>query len=446
MGPTHREPTVERPRRGLAARLGGSRMARETSWALLAELVRMVTQLAAFLLITNLFDARDYGIYVGALGLLSFAGPFATFGATYLMLRRIAGDGMAPSVALGRAVTTVLTGALVTVPVLALLQSSILPQASVTVLVTIAITEIAFGGIQELAVFVSQATYNLRVSVPIRLAAGCTRLAGLVVLWALDPTPSLNALTLSNLGAALAATGISLWLLRRTGVRVGHLAGPKLRELRDGLPYAVGFGADKLRDYADTVMLLRFDKQVDAGIYGTAGRLVDLTVIPLRSLVHASNARLFQAGRDGARAGRRAALRIACLAAAYAVPAATVMSVFGPTIIKILPTSYADAGQAVRLLALWPVAAAIELFAATALTAINHHRIRVLTNLFCAALNIGLNLLWIPDHGWRGSVSATLISSFTSSAIMWTALVVLGRREARRDAAQSAELRPIARR
>lgn len=413
----------------LARRMRDSRTVRHTSWALVAELVRMVTQLAMFLVVTHLFAAGDYGIYVGTIGLLGFAFPFATLGASYLLLRRVAGEGMEPGRAFGHATTTVIVGGLVTAPLLVLMRPLILPQASLAVLATSAVTELIFVGIQDLAVSMAQATQQLRASVPIRLAAGLSRLVAVLVLWGTASSPTLVQLTVANLVAAAFATGASIALLRCGGVSLSRLPRPRAIDLREGLPFSVGFGADKLRESADSVLLLRLDRPVDAGIYGASSRLVDMAVVPLRSLSHASNALFFQAGRESVRKGRRAAVRVTSIALAYAIPTAALMALLGPTLIGVLPGSYQGAAQAVRVLALWPIAVSIEMFAGTALTAVGHHTTRVGTNLISAALNVALNLLWIPDHGWRGSVAATLTTSFLSGGVMWTALIVLDRRD-----------------
>ena len=446
MGPTRNANSTGRLRAVFARQVRESNMARQTSWALVAELVRMVTQLAMFLIVTHLFTAGDYGVYVGTIGLLAFVFPFATVGASYVLLRRVAGEGMEPGRALGHATTTVILGGLVTAPLLVLLRPWILPQASIAVLATSAATELIFAGVQDLAVFVAQATHQLHVSVPLRLAAGISRLVAVLILWGTVASPTLAQLTLANLLAAAFATGASINLLRRQGISFGRLPRPRTLDLRQGLPFSVGFGADKLRESADSVLLLRLDRPVDAGIYGAASRLVDMAVVPLRSLSHASNARFFEAGRESVRVGRRTAVRVTSVALAYAIPTAVVMALLGPTVINLLPGSYQSAAQAVRVLALWPIAVSIEMFAGTALTAVGHHRTRVVTNLLSAALNVALNLLWIPDHGWRGSVAATLTTSFLSSLVMWASLVVYGRREPRPQPHQRADASPIARR
>lgn len=443
--------TDARPARRILTRLGSSRMARETSWAFVAELVRMFTQLAIFLVITHIYSARDYGIYVGTLGLMAFAFQFATFGASHVLLRRVAGGGTDPGRAMSRGTSTVILGGLITVPLLLVLRPWILPQTSIAVLATLAVTELVLAGVQDLAVFVAQATHNIRASVPIRLAVGLTRLAAVLVLWGTVSSPTLVQLTTVSLVASVIATAISLLVLPRNGIHMGRPRRPSGGDLREGIPFSIGFGADKLRESADSVLLLRLDRQVDAGVYGASTRLVDMAVVPLRSLGHAANARLFEAGRESIRSGRRMAVHVTAAALAYAVPVGALMALLGPTAIRVLPSSYQSAGEAVRLLALWPAAVALEMFVGTALTAVGHHRIRVVTNVASAALNIALNLLWIPDHGWRGSVAATMATSFLSSVVMWTALHVVGRRNPRHAAlpepdAQPADAAAIARR
>jgi O-antigen/teichoic acid export membrane protein len=90
---------------------------------------------------------------------------------------------------------------------------------------------------------------------------------------------------------------------------------------------------------------------------------------------------------------------------------------------------YASTAPALQLLSVLPLAISIEAFVATAMTAAGHQRIRVLSTLVSTGLNVVLNFVLIPDHGWRGAVVASLACSALNATILWSTLLVLVHRE-----------------
>jgi O-antigen/teichoic acid export membrane protein len=99
-----------------------------------------------------------------------------------------------------------------------------------------------------------------------------------------------------------------------------------------------------------------------------------------------------------------------------------VFAVGGSTIARILPADYVDTGPALVFMAVLPTLMVLEIFPGMALTAIGRHRQRVVFNLGAAATNVVLDLLWIPDHGWKAAVVATIISGAAYIVVLWTLL------------------------
>ena len=219
--------------------------------------------------------------------------------------------------------------------------------------------------------------------------------------------------------------------LRNEGAGLIPLRRPRALEVRLGLPFSVGFGADKLRDSADAMLLLRVGSSVEAGIYGAATRLINVALVPLRALIASSNARFFAAGARSVGAALSVARQITVLGSAYALTAAFGVFLAGPAVISVLSDDYATAGDALRLLCVLPLAVSAEAFVATAMTAVGHQRIRVASTLMSTGVNVVLNIALIPAHGWRGAVVASLVCSALNAAVLWSALLVLRSRENR---------------
>lgn len=406
-----------RPRAG--ARDPG--LSRDTGWALGAEATKLLTAVGTFLIVTALLPPAEYGVYVGTLGLMWFALPFATFGAGYLLLKRLAGEDVPLDEALGRAVGVVVCGGLACAALFVLAQPVLLPQSPPLVLGLLAVAELVFGGLHEVAAFTCQATRRLRLSMALRLLQGGSRFVAAVGLVVLHPDAGLTAWAWLHLATATIAAAVSLVVLDGVRGRVPFRR-PRLGEMRLGLPYSIGFGADKLRESADVVLLLRLGSGVEAGIYGAATRLVNLAVLPVRALIASSNARIFAAGARSVGDAASVARRVTLLVVGYTVPAAVLVAVAGPAAVSVLSSEYAATGEALRLLAVLPLLIGLEAYVATALTAVGRQGLRVASTLASTGVNVALNIWWIPEYGWRGAAVATLLSSALNGTVCWSVL------------------------
>jgi O-antigen/teichoic acid export membrane protein len=398
---------------------GNSVVARNVGWSLFSESFRLLASLAVFLILTRRYDPDEYGVLVGAIALLAFVLPQATVGSSYLLLKRVAGLDWTPEVALRRLVGTVALGGSAVTLVLLALRPLVIPQLPWEALVLLCVSELIMTGMLEGAVFLAQALQRLRAMALARMTYGVCRLAAAIVLVATTSNPPLW------LWAALAAASAGVAALVGQVATVGRPvlpSAPTADDVKQGIPFSVGFGADKLREGTDQVLLVRLDREVDAGIYGAAIRIVGMSMTPALSLVHALNARFFAAGRESRAAASRLARRAVVAGLLVTVPMGVVFALGGSTIARILPADYADTGPALVYMAVLPTLMVLEIFPGMALTAIGRHRQRVVFNLGAAATNVVLDLLWIPDHGWKAAVVATIISGVAYIAVLWTLL------------------------
>ena len=410
-------------------RVRSSPLTRNTGWALAAEAARMTTSVGTFLIVTHLLTPSDYGVYVGTLGLLWFLLPFASVGASYLVLQRIAGEGAEPGEAVARANGMVVVGGLVTVAGLVVIRPWLLPQSPALVLGLLALAELVFGGIQEVSVLATQASERLRLSSALRLLQGGSRLVAAAILVLVMPGAGLTGWACLHLATSALTAAVGQVLLGFSGRLRRALRWPQFVDARLGMPFSVSFGADKLRDSADSVLLLRIGSSVDAGVYGAAMRLMGVVTAPLRALIASSNARIFERGAHSVGGAASVVRRITALAVAYAFCAGIGVVVAGPAVVSLMSDEYISTGAALRVLSALPLAISLEAFVATAVTAVGHQRIRVFSTLASTGLNVVLNILLIPHHGWHGAVVASYACSVLNATVLWSTLLVLQRRQ-----------------
>ncbi|MGI9605145.1 MAG: lipopolysaccharide biosynthesis protein [Acidimicrobiales bacterium] len=401
---------------------------RDTGWSLVGEVGRLATQIFVFVILTYVFAPTEYGALVGALGLLMFLQPYAGLGATHLLLQRVAGDGWTIERALGRGLTISLVGGALLTLAVTLLQPAVLPQVDRASLAILSGSELIAMGVLELVVFSAIAAERLRAMAMIRVGHGIARGVAALVLLLFVHTVEL---WMWAVAATVAAFVVAMIGLVGMAGQVPRLTGPSKSDVVEGVPLSLGFGVQMISASADSFLLVRLDQVFDAGIYGAANRVIGMTRLPARALLFGSSARLYAAGARSVREGRNMALRATMATTAITGVAAVVVLLAADLIVKILPDEYTDTSSALRWLALLAVISSASTFAGTMLTAARLHRYRVALISAAAVVNVVLNLILIPEHGWQGAVAATFVSSILHTAGVWATLEYFVRVERR---------------
>jgi O-antigen/teichoic acid export membrane protein len=197
--------------------------------------------------------------------------------------------------------------------------------------------------------------------------------------------------------------------------------------LKIGGYFAVSLSASSIYGDIDKTMLARLGTLSATGVYAAADRAVGMAFLPIGALLAAAYARFFRAGVGGMRGSVAYAWRLTPIAVGYGAVAGVVIYVLAPLAPHILGSDFEDSVAALRWLAPIPVLSALYYLPADALTGANGQGIRTLLQLIAAGLNVGLNLLLIPDHSWRGAAWSTLISLAFLAVSLWTAALLLRR-------------------
>ncbi|MCP4958996.1 MAG: hypothetical protein GY925_06960 [Actinomycetia bacterium] len=421
------DPNRDEPPEGGSSGARPASVARNTFWSLAAEGMRLVSGLGTFLILVRVYEPRLFGIFVATTGVFAFAFPQASVGAGWLVLRRVASENWRPEEALSRAFGMVFLGGAVVGIGLVALRPLLLPEASLALFLGIGISEMILIGLVEVTLFAAQATEKLIAKAAVWTTFGVGRLVAALAIFLVLDEPDLSVWVGANILVSVVVLIIAQLLT------VGRLVRPRwplMLDIRQGIPFSVGFGADRLRNVSDTVMLVRFGFDTDAGLYSAARRLINVAQTPIIATQHATNARLFQAGSESVASCRRLAMRLTALAVLFGFAAMLAIALLGRPLVSLLSDSYRDVGQVMVWMSFLPMMLALETFAGMALTASGHHGRRVALNLLTGGVNVVLNLVLIPIHGWRGAVVATLTSSLVYSTGLWATLAWAVRKEA----------------
>ncbi len=389
------------------------------SWSMAAEAVRLVSSFAAFLLLVRVYRPVDFGRLMATTALFATLFPLASVGGGWLVLQRVTKDCWSTRNALAMTSGLTVVGSLVIGSIALVLRPLILPQMPPHLFIGVAVSEMLLMGLVEVTLFAAQATERLMAKAVAWSVYGLGRAAAAGVLLVVTDDTGLGSWIAITIGlGAVVLTAAQL-------ATVGGLVAPALPrwvDVRDGLPYSVGFGAERLLATTDNILLVRFDYVAEAGLYAAARRLMTVSLAPCMAALHAVSARLWRAGSRSIVDARRLAFRYTAYGAAYGLATIVAWLLLGDTITAVLGETYAESADIIPWLSVLPALTVLEIFAATALTGAGLHNRRVVLTVFVGALNVVLNVLWIPDAGWRGAVFASLCSSAVYVVLLWTVL------------------------
>ena len=184
--------------------------------------------------------------------------------------------------------------------------------------------------------------------------------------------------------------------------RPARVFGYPISELREGAYFATSLSAQNVYNDIDKWMLARLSTLDATGIYTTAYRLIDISFVPVRSVLAAAYPRFFQQGAHGARAGLRLARRLLPLAVAYAAVAGLALFVLAPEVPRVLGRAYEASVAATRWLAILPLLKSIHYFAADTLTGAGYQGRRTMAQIVVAAFNVIVNVPLIAAASLAG--------------------------------------------
>jgi len=199
-------------------------------------------------------------------------------------------------------------------------------------------------------------------------------------------------------------------------------------EMREGFYFSAGLSAQTIYNDIDKTILARLGTLEAAGIYGAAYRLIDVTFVPIQSLLAAAYPNFFRTGAAGISATLGYARRLVWGALAYSVAACLAILLFAGVVPLILGPEYISTAEALRWLALLPVLKAVHYFLSDSLTGAGFQGVRTCIQAGVALFNVLINLWIIPAYSWRGAAWSSIASDALLVGSIGTAAFVLSRR------------------
>ncbi len=406
-----------------------NRLARNTVWMSIGQGLRLVLQAAYFVVIARSLGAANYGAFVGVVALVGILFPFATLGSGNLLIKNVARDSSRFAAYWGRALVTTTLASSVLFALVLSLSLLVLPGSIPFRLVLLVAGSDLFGlSLLMLCNQAFQAFEQLNWTATINVMISSSRVAGALILVAIHRHPSAlqwgYLYFCSTWVAALAALLLVLKKLGRPRFNLPRSA----FEAREGVYFSASLSAQTIYNDIDKTMLARLGTLEAAGIYGAAYRLIDVTFVPIQSLLASAYPNFFRTGTAGLSATLAYAKKLVGWALLYSTFASGGLLLLAQWVPRVLGQEYTATVEALRWLALLPVLKVLHYFLSDSLTGAGYQGLRTAIQAGVALFNVLINLWIIPAYSWRGAAWSSIASDALLACGVGVAAWVLARR------------------
>jgi O-antigen/teichoic acid export membrane protein len=402
-----------------------SSLARNAGWMLLGQGLSIVCQGAYFILVGRLLGSAQFGIYAGAVAMVSILGQYTLLGSHSVLLRYASQDPKSFALYWGNTLVTAVTLGSLFVAFMTCAGPSLSHSYSRTMLLCVTLGDCVFAQLTTAAGYVFQAFEKMSFTAGLSVLVNLLRalLAGVMLLRLRHGTAlewAIAALIVSSIAASTALVLVS----RLCGKPAFSM--PLLqRRAGEGFVFALSYSTTGVYNNIDKAMLGYYGMNAANGIYTMAYRVIDVCTMPIISIQGAAFPRFFRKGIGGVRNTAQYAARIAKRTAPLALVSALAMFVAAPVIPHLVGRSFGESVLALRWLCLLPFFRSFQLSAGDALTAAGHQKFRLGSQAAAAAFNFGVNLYLIPHYSWLGAAWSSLATDGMLAVFNWTVLLWL---------------------
>ncbi|MEM7590095.1 MAG: oligosaccharide flippase family protein [Cyanobacteria bacterium P01_A01_bin.83] len=402
-------------------KLKKSSLAKDSIWIMSAKVIRLLIQSVYFIIIARTLGVEDYGAFVSVVALINIIVPFASWGSEFILLKNVSRNYNLFEEYWGNALFTIfLSGLGLTIVIL--LNSSIFLTTTIPfiVILFVAISDLLFSITLKTAGKAFQAVGRLNVSAQLEILPSASRLAAALCFISFFPQKGIAIWAGLYMIATIFAAGIGIFFVYR------YLGKPKLAisrlkaEILQGFYFSVSSSSSSIYANADKTMLARLSTLEATGIYAAAYRLIDVSFVPILSLVFASYPRFFRQGAKGIHSSFQFAKKLLPVGIAYSLAIAIAVWLFAPVIPFILGAEYSESVEVLRWLALLPFLRCLHTLGGNTLTGADLQGLRTIMQVTIALFNFALNLWLIPLFSWKGAIWSTLGSDSLLALVCWS--------------------------
>lgn len=388
-----------------------SSLARHTLWILFARGIRILIQAAYFVIVARNLGVEQYGAFVSVTALVNILVPFASWGSEHILIKNVSRQRNLFAEYWGNALLTIFVSGTVLIAFV-LLTFSVFLSSNISFLVVlfVALSDLLFGVLLRTASQAFQSVQKLNITAQIEILLGVNRLLAALCLLIFFPTQGIVIWGGLYMTATIISASIAFFLVQ------SYLGKPKLAidriraELLQGFYFSVSISSITINNNIDKTMLAKLSTLEATGIYAAAYRLIDVSVVPISSLVFASYPNFFKQGAKGIRSSVHFAQKLLPMGIAYSLAMGIAILLFAPIVPYVLGEDYSTAVEALRWLALLPFLKCLYALAGNTLTGADLQGLRSAMQASAAVFNVLINLWLIPLYSWKGAAWSSLAS------------------------------------
>lgn len=388
-----------------------------------------ITQGIYFIVIARTLGASEFGLFTGAIALVSVLACLVGVGAGNVLVLETARDPLMLRPQMGTAIMYILATA-VPFALIALSVGSLGGSGFLSVLVPLIVSEIFTLRLFDLAQQVFQAKDQLGRTALCGILSGLIRVIAALA-FSFYPTPTAANWSLLYAGTtALTSAMVLAWAVRATGRPVIKWANMKTT-WRLGIYFSLGTASRTLYTDADKYILSSYGLLAASGALSAATKIITMASAPIQAMVYSLNTKLFRAGLNGPVASWGVIRKPFFFTLAYGVLIGVGLALASPLIPVILGPSYQQASS--YLWALSPLLAmnGIHYLFGDALMGLGRQALRSVIQFSAALVAVIANVAFIPVAGPNFVIVSAFVCSFGLALFMAIIFTRLYRREKR---------------
>ena len=410
----------------------GTSLGRNALWMLIGQGLSVICQGAYFILLARLLGSTEYGVYVGALALVSILSQYSALGSHSVFLRYVSAKPELFPEYWGNVLLTTGCLGLAFAGLLAATAQFISHSYSAAFLLCIAASDCIFAQITVASGRVFQAFERMRFTATLTLLSNFLRMTAAGALVFLVHRTSARNWVLVILAVSATTAIVAVTLVSKQFGRAQF----SLRLLRqrsgEGLVFALSYSTTGIYNDIDKALLGHFGMNMANGIYTMAYRVVDVCTLPLYAVQVAAFPRFFKKGAEaGLKNTKVFALKILARTGPLSFAAAAAMFFVAPLSPHVVGRGFSDSVIALRWLCLIPLFRSFHISAGDALTSSGHQKLRLSTQAAAATFNFMVNLYLIPRYGWHAAAWSSLATDAGLATMNWVVLLTVERRDRR---------------
>jgi O-antigen/teichoic acid export membrane protein len=399
-----------------------SSLAHNAGWVFLGQSLSIICQCVYFILLARLLGTTQYGLYAGALAMVTILSQYSPLGSPYVLLRYVSQNPENFARYWGNVLVTTFTlGGLLT-SLLVWGGPHWAHAYTWTLIFCIAIGECFCSQIVTATGLLFQAFEQLRVSALLNLLVNLLRvLLAAFLLWHLHHATARQWVVAALIVSAIAAI-MALTLVTRFHGKPVFSTRLLCERTGEGVLFALSGSTAGIYDDIDKAMLGHYGMNTANGIYTMAYKVVNVSMMPIIALHSATTARFFRKGTEGVQSTSVYARRLLMRTAPMGLLLALLMFLAAPIVPLLVGRGFGESVATLRWLCLLPFFRAFQWSAGNALTGAGYQRFRLGTQTVAAVFNVASNLYLIPHYGWHGAAWSSLATDGMLGAGNWAML------------------------